>query len=432
MMKVAIVGYATEGVASAAYWHAKGCEITICDQNPTLEVPDSYTAKLGEDYLDGLDTFDLIVRSAGIQPRLITAKNPGCESKMTTNIEEFMRVSPSRNLIGVTGTKGKGTTSSLITNMLDAAGFQTHLVGNIGQPPLEVIDTIQQDDWVVLELSSFQLEDFKGPSPHIGVCLMVVPEHLNWHASMEEYEHAKGNLFRYQTDEDYAIFFSENETSARIAGSGSGKQLPYYKKPGAWVNGDHIEIEDVEICKLNDIKLRGKHNWQNASAAVTAVWQITPDVEAIKEALQTFSGLEHRIEFVREVDGVSYFDDSFATTPETSIAAMQAFSEPKVMILGGSDKGIPLDPIADEVVKNNVKQVIAIGDMGNVIEKLLHERGFTAVTTGITKMTDMIAEAKQRAATGDVVLLSTGCASFGLFTDYKDRGNQFKKAVLAL
>ena len=316
--------------------------------------------------------------------------------------------------------------------MLSEAGYTTHLVGNIGQPPLELIETITPDDWVVLEISSFQLENFKGPSPHIAVCLMVVPEHLNWHASMDEYTAAKGNLFRYQTESDYAIYFAENDTSARIAGSGKAKQLPYFRQPGAYVHEDYIEIEDVKVCKVSEIKLRGKHNWQNACAAVTAVWQVTPDVEAIQKVLKTFSGLEHRIEFVRELDGVSYFDDSFATTPETSIAAMQAFSEPKVVILGGSDKGIPLDPIADEVIKSNVKRVIAIGDMGAVIEKLLKDRKFDAITTGITTMTEMVAEARRFAAPGDVVLLSTGCASFGLFKDYKDRGNQFKAAVQAL
>ena len=431
-MIAAIVGYATEGITSAAYWHKKGYEVTVCDQNAELKVPDVYQKKLGDEYLSGLGEYDVIVRSAGIHPRLLLAQNPGIETKITTNIEEFLRVSPTRNLIGVTGTKGKGTTSTLITKMLSEAGYTTHLVGNIGQPPLELIETITPDDWVVLEISSFQLENFKGPSPHIAVCLMVVPEHLNWHASMDEYTAAKGNLFRYQTESDYAIYFAENDTSARIAGSGKAKQLPYFRQPGAYVHEDYIEIEDVKVCKVSEIKLRGKHNWQNACAAVTAVWQVTPDVEAIQKVLKTFSGLEHRIEFVRELDGVSYFDDSFATTPETSIAAMQAFSEPKVVILGGSDKGIPLDPIADEVIKSNVKRVIAIGDMGAVIEKLLKDRKFDAITTGITTMTEMVAEARRFAAPGDVVLLSTGCASFGLFKDYKDRGNQFKAAVQAL
>ena len=193
------------------------------------------------------------MRSAGIHPKLILTQNPNCKAKITTNIEEFLRVSPSRNLVGVTGTKGKGTTSTLISSMLTAAGNKVHLVGNIGQPPLEIIDAVQPDDWVVLELSSFQLEDFKGPSPHIAMCLMMVPEHLNWHASMDEYTAAKSNLFRFQTEEDYAIYYGENDTSAQVASVSLGKQLPYCKSPGAFVNSDHIEIEEVQLLRLKKL-----------------------------------------------------------------------------------------------------------------------------------------------------------------------------------
>ena len=431
-MNIAIVGYATEGISSAKYWQNQGHEVTVCDQNQELVIPDVYKKQLGPDYLANLDRFDLIVRSAGIHPSVLLKDNPSIESKITTNIEEFVRVSPTQNLIGVTGTKGKGTTSTLIANMLEEAGHTSHLVGNIGKPPLEEIGKIKPDDWVVLEISSFQLEDFKGPSPHIAVCLMVVPEHLNWHANMDEYTKAKSNLFTHQTDQDYAIYFNENDISKKIAEAGKGKKLPFFKEPGAFVNNGYVEIEDTKVCKIEDIKLLGKHNWQNVCAAVTAVWQITPDVDAIASVIKGFSGLEHRLEFVRELDNVKYYDDSFATTPETSVAAIQAFEQPKVLILGGSDKGVPLDPITYEVVKSNVRHVIAIGDMGPTIEKQLRDRGFTDISVGLTTMTDMINEAREHAKSGDVVLLSTGCASFGLFKDYKDRGNQFKTAVRSL
>jgi len=431
-MKAAIVGYATEGIVSAKYWNDKGYEVTVCDQNAELEVPNTFESQLGTDYLKNLSRFDVVVRSAGINPNILLKDNPGVKDKITTNIEEFMRVSPSRNLIGVTGTKGKGTTSTLITKMLEAAGFRSHLVGNIGQPPLEILRDIQPDDWVVLELSSFQLEDFKGPSPHIAVCVMVVPEHLNWHASMAEYVAAKANLFAHQTPDDYAIYFKDSEKSQQIAEKSPGKKIAYFSDAGAFVKDGFVEIEQTKICATSEIKLLGKHNWQNVCAAVTAVWQITPDVEAIKSVITTFSGLEHRIEFVREFDGVKYYDDSFATTPETSIAAIQAFEQPKVLILGGSDKGVPLDPIADEVVSAKVRHVVAIGDMATVIEKQLRERGFKSITTGPKTMTEIVKAAKEHAVDGDVVLLSTGCASFGLFTDYKDRGNQFQAVVRAL
>ena len=431
-MNVAIVGYATEGIVSASYWYEPGNTITICDQNTDLNIPEQYQKQLGTDYVKGLGRFDLIVRSAGIHPRILLEHNPTIADKITTNIEEFMRVSPSRNIIGITGTKGKGTTSTLIHKMLQAAGKTSYLGGNIGIAALALLPGVEPEDYVVLEVSSFQLEDFKGPSPHIGVCIMVVPEHLNWHANMEEYIAAKSRLFAYQKADDIAVYFAENDSSEHIVRAGSGKLIPYFATPGAEVKEDGIWITDTEVCKTSDIKLRGKHNWQNVCAAITAVWPVTQDIVAISSVIRSFSGLEHRIEFVRELDGVQYFDDSFATTPETSIAAIEAFDQPKVIILGGSDKGIPLDPIADEVVKSHVRHVIAIGEMAPVIESQLKAKGFIEITMGLTTMPEIVKHAKEHAQPGDVVLLSTGCASFGLFTDYKDRGDQFKAAVRAL
>ena len=431
-MKAAIVGYAVEGQVSANYWHELGYEVTICDQNTSLQVPPIFKTALGDDYLDGLDSYDIIVRSAGIHPQIILDKNPSVKSKITTSVQEFFRVCPSPNTIGITGTKGKGTTTTLITKMLIAAGKTVHFGGNIGIAPLELLPKINADDWVVLELSSFQLEDFNGPSPHIGVCLMVVPEHLNWHADMAEYISAKQRLFATQKPTDIAIYYSQNENSQAIVQKSAGVKIPYLASPGAIIDNDQVVINNQTICSVEEIKLPGKHNWQNICAAVTAVWQITQDVAAIKSVILSFSGLEHRIELVSEINKVKYYDDSFATTPETAIAAIQAFDQPKILILGGSDKGTPLDPIANEVINNNIRHIITIGDTGPTIAKQLRERGYNDITEGLKTMTEIVATSQSHAEPGDVVLLSTGCASFGLFKDYKDRGNQFQVAVKSL
>ncbi|MEI7522442.1 MAG: UDP-N-acetylmuramoyl-L-alanine--D-glutamate ligase [Candidatus Saccharibacteria bacterium] len=431
-MKAAIVGYAVEGQVSANYWHELGYEVTICDQNTSLQVPPIFKTALGDDYLDGLDSYDIIVRSAGIHPQIILAKNPSVKSKITTSVQEFFRVCPSPNTIGITGTKGKGTTTTLITKMLIAAGKTVHFGGNIGIAPLELLPKINADDWVVLELSSFQLEDFNGPSPHIGVCLMVVPEHLNWHADMAEYISAKQRLFATQKPTDIAIYYSQNENSQAIAQKSAGVKIPYLASPGAIIDNNQVVINNQTICSVEEIKLPGKHNWQNICAAVTAAWQITQDLAAIKSVILSFSGLDHRIELVREINEIKYYDDSFATTPETAIAAIQAFNQPKILILGGSDKGTPLDPIANEVINNNIRHIITIGDTGPTIAKQLHERGYNDITEGLKTMTEIVATAQSHAEPGDVVLLSTGCASFGLFKDYKDRGNQFQDAVKSL
>ncbi|MDB5171124.1 MAG: UDP-N-acetylmuramoylalanine--D-glutamate ligase [Candidatus Saccharibacteria bacterium] len=430
-MNIAILGYDTEGRVSHDYFDAQGHELTICDQNPDLQVPEGAESVLGEHYLEDLDRFDLIVRTAGMPPSVILGKNPGVAGKITTHVNEFLRVCPTRNIIGVTGTKGKGTTSTLITRMLEAAGKTVRLGGNIGVPPLTFLDELDADSWVVLELSSFQLIDLQH-SPHIAICLMVVPEHLNWHPDINEYTLAKSQLFDRQTPEDIAIYFAENETSRLIAAAGHGQKVPYFAEPGATIDNGCISISGQVVCSTDELQLLGAHNWQNACAAVTAVWQVTQDLDAIRSVLTTFSGLPHRLELVRELSGVKYYDDSFGTTPETAIVAMRAFEAPKVMILGGSDKGASYDELARAVASSNVRMALLIGDQAPAIQAALENAGFTAFQAGGETMDEIVSKAHHAAQPGDIVLLSTGCASFGMFKNYKDRAAQFIAAVQAL
>ncbi len=431
-MKVAIVGYETEGKLNYEYWRAKGADITICDQDPGKKTPPGVPTQLGPDYLKNLGRFDVIVRTAGVNPSLILAANPGVKDKITTAVNEFLQVCPTKNVIGITGTKGKGTTSTLITKILEVAGKQVFLGGNIGTPPFEFLPKLTPESWVVLELSSFQLYDLQH-SPHIAVCLMVVPEHLNWHSNMDDYITAKKQLFVHQAPNDIAIYFAESEVSHQIASVSSGDKIAYYDEPGAYVHDSAIMIDQTVICKTNELKLLGKHNWQNACAAITAVWQAgVHDASAIRSVLTTFTGLEHRLEFVRELDGVRYYDDSFGTTPETAQVAIEAFKEPKVVILGGSDKGATFDKLAKTVKTEKVRHAVLIGKTAPKIEKSLRSVGFTDFSSGGNTMAEIVAAAKAAAKSGDVILLSTGCASFGLFKDYKDRGNQFKTAVNTL
>lgn len=427
-MKVAILGYDTEGKVSYEYFLARGDEVTICDQNTEVAVPEEAASVLGNAYLDNLDRFDLLVRTAGMPPRVILDKNPDVGSKITTQINEFLKVSPTTNIIGVTGTKGKGTTSTLITKILEADGKDVSVGGNIGVPALSLLNKLTNESWVVLELSSFQLIDLRR-SPKIAACLMMVPEHLNWHADFDEYLTAKSQLFAHQTTEDTAIYFAENENSTRIASISAGHKIPYFTPPGAWVKDDVITIDDNYICRTDELKLLGEHNWQNVCAAVTTVWQITQNIEAIRSVLTSFSGMEHRLEFVRDLNGVKYYNDSFGTTPETAIVAIQAFEEPKIAILGGSDKGASYDELAQTVATSNVRKVLLIGDQASRIQDALENAGFTDFTAGGNTMHEIVTNARSAAESGDVVLLSTACASFDMFKDYKDRGQQFKQVL---
>ena len=404
--------------------------------NEHLEVPAGAQTKLGPDHLKNLGAYDLLVRTAVMKPKDIAAANPETPDildKVTTNINEFMRVCPTKNIIGITGTKGKGTTSTLIAKILEADGKKVHLGGNIGIAPLEILKgDVQPTDWVVLEEGAFQLIDQRY-SPHIAICVMITSEHMDWYeGDYEAYINSKKHLFTYQKPEDIAIYLAGDDKSELIAADGQAKKIPYFTQPGAFVQDSIIKIADQTICSTDELKLLGRHNWQNVCAATTAVWQVTQNIEAIRSILTSFTGLEHRLELVREVNGVKYYDDSFGTTPETAIVAIQAFTEPKVIILGGSDKGSDYGELARIIATTNVKCAVLIGDMAPKIMKALEAAEFHNIAYGGSLMTEIINEARKQAQPGDVVLLSTACASFGLFRDYKDRGDQFKQVVQSL
>lgn len=427
-MKIAIIGYGIEGQAAYDYWRCQG-DITICDQQSDVAVPNGVTAQLGNDYLTGLDAYDVIVRSPFVRPDAIVVAD---RSKITSCTNEFLRVCPTRNIIGITGTKGKGTTSTLTARMLEAAGKRVHLGGNIGVAALSLLkNDITPDDWVVLELSSFQLIDIQY-APHIACCLMIAPEHLDWHDDVAEYYTAKQQLFAHQAQGDIAVYYGADQQSARIASASNGSVTPYYEAPGAQVLDGDFTIDGTVIAPVTDTRLLGEHNWQNVCAALTVAWQVTQNVLALRSAMQAFTSLEHRLELVRDYGDVQYYDDSFGTTPETAIVAVRAFERPKVLILGGSDKGANYGALAQAVTMANVRQVLLIGDQAEKLQVALEAAGFYDLCPGGNTMTAIVNKAQAVAQPGDVVLLSTGCASFGMFNNYKDRGDQFKQAVRAL
>jgi UDP-N-acetylmuramoylalanine--D-glutamate ligase len=445
-MKIAILGFASQGQAAYEYWNNGDNELTICDsrEGDAITIPTGADAVLGPKYLEGLDRFDLIVRGApSIHPREIMAANDELVlEKVTSATNEFFRVCPTKNIIGVTGTKGKGTTSTLIARILEAAGKTVHLGGNIGTPPLDLLkNNIQADDWVVLELANYQLIDVKY-SPHIATCLLVVPEHLDWHGTMEEYVAAKQQMFKWQKHDDKAIFNRANQHSKDIVAISMAEKSSYEvpgpgaeptKTTGAYVKDDLIYMDTVAVCHAQDVGLRGRHNLQNVCAALATTWNlINQDAGLFKQVVSEFTGLPYRLELVREVNGVQYYDDSLGTTPETAIAAIQAFDAPKVMILGGASKGVEFDILAQSVASSNVRTVIAIGSTGGEITSALKTAGYENVINGAATMAEIVSQAAKAAEDGDVVLLSTACASFDMFKDYKDRSLQFKSAVRAL
>lgn len=455
MEKIAIAGFAEEGRATLRYLRriyseerdGSRPEITVCDRNPELELPAGVEAQVGEDYLAGMDRFDRIFRTPGLNPGSIMNANPGMDERtITTMTNEFFRVAPTPNIIGVTGTKGKGTTTTLIARILEQAGQRVHIGGNIGTPALDLFPDIKESDWVVLELSSFQLLDIHD-SPRIAVCLKITPDHMDWHADMEEYVAAKSRICAYQKDSDVAVYYADNQYASRIAGESAGRKIAYSTQQPADIRVEQgaVHAGGQRVIEVDRIGLRGPHNRENVCAATGAavaalryaagsggcpdIHLPQPVMEHIRTAIQDFDGLEHRLEFVAREGGVSFYNDSFSTNPEPTMAAIRSFSEPQILILGGSGKGADFTELARKVADAHVKHAVLIGEEADRIQAALASAGFTAVSRGGDSMQDIVEEASRHAGDGDVVILSPGCASFGMFNDYKDRGNQFKAAV---
>lgn len=444
-MKVAIIGYGIDGKSAAAHWLAKGDEITVCDSKDFLaDLPEGVVGKFGIDHMKNLDGFDVIVRSSGIRPQAIIDANgghPEISDKITSGLIEFLQLCPSRNIIGVTGTKGKGTTCMLIKNMLAASGKTTHLCGNIGIAALDLLPEIKPDDFVVLELSSFQLIDCHEQIS-TAVCLMIAPEHLNWHADLQEYFDAKAQLFANQLPEDRVVYNANNQESSAIAGkSPATTRLPYdvpsennqpTNKSGSYVMGDAIYFQSQEVMKTREVKLPGRHNLENLCAAIAAVWTfIGGNLGVIRQVAKSYSGLPHHTEYLAEIDGVTYINDSYSTMPDATIAALAAIPGRKVLILGGGSKNLAYDHMINAIEAADIRHIVLMGSLADEIADKLRANGINNLSFSQNGMADIIKEAQKFAEPGDTVLLSPGfpAKGDGFFIDNVDRGNQFKSLL---
>jgi UDP-N-acetylmuramoylalanine--D-glutamate ligase len=430
-MKIAIAGYGLEGKSNYAYFANQG-DVTIVDERETVDdLPDSVQTILGEGAFEKLADFDLVVRTASLAPGKIKTNG-----KVWSATNEFF-AKCSTDIIGVTGSKGKGTTVSLIASILKAAGKKVSVVGNIGRPALDALEEANQSDVVIYELSSFQLWDIEK-SPHIAVVLMIEPDHLDIHASFDEYIAAKANIRKFQSMNDICFYHPTNKYARQIAATSSWPEQAHRYNDSAdsmsvYIKDGTFYIGEQAICSTDAIQLPGAHNLENACAAISAAWLYTQDTRAIEQGLRAFHGLDHRLKFVRELDGRRYYDDSIATTPTSAIAAMQSFGQLKVVILGGSSKGATFEEVAKAAEGNNVRCAILIGDEATKIEQDFSLTNVPTINLGsdIT-MNQIVKAARDQSQEGDVIILSPACASFGMFKSYSDRGDQFIAAVEAL
>lgn len=383
----------------------------------------------GETYLEGIDEEYLFLSPAvrSDLPKLAEAKERG--TVLTNEMEEFFRLCPCP-IIAVTGSDGKTTTTTLIAKLLEAEGKTVHLGGNIGRNLLCELDAMTKDHFAVVELSSFQLMKMTR-SPMIAVVTNISPNHLNWHVDMEEYVSAKESIFLFQQPADTLIINKDDSYAARCASKAKGKVkfTSGKEKADVWFDERGIYRGETLVVKDTEIRLVGIHNRYNYAQAICATEGLVSD-EAIRKVARDFGGVEHRCEFVREKDGVKYYNSSIDSSPTRTAACVNSFKVPLVVICGGYDKNIPLEPLG-ELFPGRVKHAVLCGATSEKIQKVLDAVGYTAYTR-VSDFEEAVKTASSLAEEGDCVVLSPAAASFDMFKNFAVRGETFKKLVQEL
>lgn len=419
-----------------------GCRVVGCDRTPrekldaeVLELESlGCELRLGDSYLENL-TGDMVFRTPGMhpeKPELVALRDTGAE--VTSEMEVFFTLCPCTT-IAVTGSDGKTTTTTLIAEMLKAAGKTVWLGGNIGTPLLPLLDRMRPEDFAVVELSSFQLMDMKHSS-HIAVVTNLAPNHLDVHKDMDEYVQAKKNIFNFQSGEDTLILNLDNSITNTFTGNGKTRWFSRVGKTdnGVCLDGDFIIRDGVKVLDVKDIVIPGVHNIENYMAAILAVEGLVED-DTIREVARTFGGVEHRIELVRVKDGVKFYNDSIASSPSRTIAGLKSFTEKVCLIAGGYDKHIPYDVLGPYICEHT-KRVYLNGATGPQIRAAVEN--CAAYTPGnpvlidCADFTDAVHKAATDAKPGDIVLMSPASAAFDQFKNFMVRGNYFKTLVKEL
>ena len=419
-----------------------GCNVTGCDKTPrekletvVLELEKAGChLKTGEDYLQNL-TADLVFRTPGLHPA-----NPALEAlrktgaEVTSEMEVFFELCPCKT-IAVTGSDGKTTTTTLISEMLKKAGKTVWLGGNIGTPLLPLLNQMAETDYAVVELSSFQLMDMRR-SAHVAVVTNLAPNHLDVHKDMQEYTDAKKNIFRFQGKEDTLVLNQDNAITASFTGNGKTRYFSRKKslKTGITLDGDWICRDGKAVLNTKKILLPGVHNIENYMAAIAAVEGIVDDA-VICQVAENFGGVEHRIELVRIKDGVKFYNDSIASSPSRTMAGLRSFSEKVLLIAGGYDKHISFDVLGPEICRH-VKTLYVNGATGGLIRQAVENA--PEYTPGSPEIVDCgdfttaVYRAAADAKSGDVVLMSPASAAFDQFKNFMVRGDYFKKLIKEL
>ncbi len=443
-----VVGLARSGVAAAQLLHQIGAVVTVNDSKSREELGsmvdelDSLPVvrRYGCPAMECLKDQDILVLSPGIPDTadfVVQAKQQGI--RVIAEIELAYEVSRG-DLVAVTGTNGKTTTVTLLNQMFTDAGRCSHAVGNIGYPYSAAVLHEGEHDTYVCECSSFQMETVDGFHPRAAALLNITEDHLNRHGTMEEYTRLKMRIFEKQTQEDYAVFNADDPGLEGLKEKVRSQVLLFSRKhevvQGAFLCEGKVifrkDGKDTDIIRAEEIYIPGPHNLENAMAAVCIAMVSGLSAESVAQTLRTFQGVEHRIEFTRELDGIRYYNDSKGTNVDSTLCAVHTMNRPSVIILGGSDKHADFTPLAKAMVASPyIQSAVLIGVTGPQIEKSLLEAGFDSIIKAVS-MQDAVEKARAQAKQGWNVLLSPACASFDMFHDYEERGRVFKSIVHAL
>lgn len=433
---ISVIGMGISNRPLIKYLVSLGAKVTAYDMRTPEKLGDIYDefsslgVKIvtGENYLDNLSG-EIIFKTPGLRfdhPALVAAKEKG--SKITSEMEVFFDICPA-NIIAVTGSDGKTTTTTLIHKMMTEAGYNTYLGGNIGNPLLTEAENMKEDDWVILELSSFQLHTIRK-SPKIAVITNLSPNHLDVHKDYQEYIDAKKNIMLFQNEDDRLVVNRSNVETNKIGREAKGNLTEFSSKEDAYISlkDGKIMRNSKPVLDIADIKIPGMHNVENYMAAIGAVEGLVSD-EVILKIAKTFGGVEHRIELVRVLDGVSYYNSSIDSSPNRSRNTLNVFEDKVIMIAGGKDKGIPYDEIGPALCEK-VKTLILIGKTADKIEEALIKAGGENVPViRCESYEEVVNTARSIAKEGDTVLLSPASTSFDMFANFEERGNLFKKLV---
>ncbi|MBU2213419.1 UDP-N-acetylmuramoyl-L-alanine--D-glutamate ligase [Patescibacteria group bacterium] len=424
--KICILGFGREGQAMMNALRDLDVDITVVDRNSELRTYGNAEltncdCRTGPNYLKNINDFDIIIKSPGIPP---CKELEEVKEKITNSTQIFLDTiaDTGAKVIGVTGSKGKSTTASLIYEILKASGEDVHLVGNIGKPAMDFIDEAKPKTWFVMEMSSFQLMDLTM-SPHIAVITTFFPEHLDYHGSLEDYLEAKKHITRFQKTEDYVFFNADSNEAKYIAEETSGGVFPVCR-------------EEAPVS-LNQINLIGTHNLLNITLAYAVAAHLNIPEHIIIDTIKSFKGLPHRLQSLGAHNGIEWIDDSISTTPETTIAALDALENVTTLILGGHDRGSDFAELGKQIAHSSVLNVILMGESAPRIRKAIELANANVTFVKVKDMKEAVECTKeetsnQKLATRNFLcLLSPASPSYDMFKDFEERGNEFRKWIFS-